>query len=144
LISEGDLKLVRAYHNHGHNLLSVYLPLDTPARRQTACDEFARQVQACMDNGDPPPGCRESIQEDVDIVSLYLSTNANRCGAGLAIFSCAADLFWRAFSLPVPVATQVAVGSRFNTEPLLQVVALQRHSPFRPAYAERRVAVTLS
>ena len=62
-------------------------------------------------------------EEDIEIVRLYLNCNASRCGAGLAIFSCASELFWRAYSLPVPVPTHVAVGPRFDIEPLLQVVA---------------------
>jgi len=123
LISGRELDVLKAYDNRGHNLLSVYLRLDTFARRQAANDQFVQQVRACLDNHDPPPMLREIIQEDVEIVSVYISCNAKRCGAGLAIFSCASELFWRAYSLPLPVPTQVAVGPRFDIEPLLQVVA---------------------
>ena len=123
MISDRELDVPKAYGNRGHNLLSVYLRLDTSARRQAATDQFVQQVRACLDSHDPPPVLREIIQEDIEIVSVYLSSNAERCGAGLAIFSCASELFWRAYSLPLPVPTQVAVGPRFDIEPLLQVVA---------------------
>ena len=123
MISDRELDVLKAYDNRGHNLLSVYLRLDTSARRQAANDQFVQQVRACLDNHDPPPMLREIIQEDIEIVSVYISSNAKRCGAGLAIFSCASELFWRAYSLPLPVPTQVAVGPRFDIDPLLQVVA---------------------
>jgi hypothetical protein len=80
-------------------------------------------MRVCLANPEPPPVPREIIQEDIEIVSLYINSNAYRCGAGLAIFSCASELFWRAYSLPLPVPSQVAVGPQFDIEPLLQVVA---------------------
>ena len=123
MISDRELDVLRAYDNRGHNLLSVYLRLDTSARRQAAYERFVQQVRDCLDNRDPPPGLREIIQEDIEIASLYINCNANRCGAGLAIFSCASELFWRAYSLPIPIPSQVAVGPRFDIEPLLQAVA---------------------
>jgi hypothetical protein len=129
---------MRAFGDHGHHLLSVYLCLDTSARRQTACNEFVRQVQACLDNGHSPSVRRETIQEDIDIVCIYLKAHAHRCGAGLAIFSCAAELFWRTYWLPVAVPTQVSLGPEFDIKPLLQVVTPQIHGEFRSASTPRR------
>jgi hypothetical protein len=57
----------------------------------------------------------------MEIVGLYLRTNGHRRHPGLAIFSCAAELFWRAYPLPRPVPNQVAVGPKFNLEPLHQL-----------------------
>ncbi len=123
MISDRELDVLRAFNSRGHNLLSVYLPLDTSARRQAAYEKFVQQVRLCLDDREPKPTLRGIVQEDIEIASLYISCNANRCGAGLAIFSCASELFWRAYSLPVPIPTRVAVGPRFDIEPLLQVVA---------------------
>ena len=123
MISNRELDVLRAYDDRGHSLLSVYLRLDTSARRRAARERFVQQVGVCLDNGDPPAVLRKIVQEDIDIASLYINCNAYRCGAGLAIFSCAPELFWRAYPLPVPVPTQVAVGPRFDIEPLLRVVA---------------------
>jgi hypothetical protein len=54
----------------------------------------------------------------VEIVKLYLQTNGHRRHASLALFSCAAELFWRAYPLSVPVPTQVSVGPGFDLAPL--------------------------
>ncbi|MGD9049940.1 MAG: hypothetical protein PVF77_17945 [Anaerolineae bacterium] len=122
MISDSELDVLRAYDNPEHNRLSVYLRLDTPDRRQAAYEHFLQQVRLCLDSRDPRRMLREIIQEDIEITSQYINCNADRSGAGLAIFSCASDLFWRAYSLPIPIPSQVAVGPRFDIEPLLQAV----------------------
>jgi hypothetical protein len=119
LIPDNDLVALQSFDSHGRTTLSAYLQLDTPQRRESAYDEFARQMQQSLDECDPQPECREAIKEDMEIVGLYLRTNGHRHHAGLAIFSCAAELFWRAYPLSLPVPTQVTVGSRFHVEPLL-------------------------
>jgi hypothetical protein len=118
LIPDNDLEILQAFNSHGGITLSAYLRLDSPQRRETAYDEFCREVQVRLDECDPQPECREAIKEDVEIVKLYLQTNGHRRHAGLAIFSCAAELFWRAYPLSIPVPTQVAVGPGFYIEPL--------------------------
>ncbi len=54
----------------------------------------------------------------MEIVGLYLKTNGRRNNKGLAIFSCAAEMFWRAYPLKEAVPTRVTVGSAFDLEPL--------------------------
>jgi hypothetical protein len=120
LIPESDLETLQSFDGHGHITLSAYLPLDTPEHRETAYDVFVRQVQACLDECGPRPECREAIKEDMEIVGLYIRTNGHRHHPGLAIFSCAAELFWRAYPLSVPLPAQVMVGPRFDLEPLMQ------------------------
>jgi hypothetical protein len=66
--------------------------------------------------------CREALKEDMEIVSLYLRTNGHREYVGLAIFSCAAELFWRVYPLPVPLPNQVSVGLRFDLDPLIEEI----------------------
>ena len=123
MIPDNDLVDLQSFDSRGRTTLSVYLQLDTPQRRDSAYDEFVQQMQQRLAECDPHPECREAIKEDMEIVDLYLRTNGHRQHAGLAIFSCAAELFWRAFPLSVPVPTQVAVGSKFHVEPLKQPVA---------------------
>jgi hypothetical protein len=118
LIPDSDLKTLRTFDSHGNITLTAYLRLDTPQRRERAYQEFMRQMQACLDECGPRPECREAIQEDMEIVGLYLKTNGHRRHAGLAIFSCAAELFWRAYPLSVPVPTKVSVGPHFDIGPL--------------------------
>jgi hypothetical protein len=122
LIPANDLETLRSFNGHGRTLLSVYLRLDTPQHRESAYGDFLQQMQARLEECGPAVDCREVIKEDMEIVGLYLKTNGHRRHAGLAIFSCAAELFWRAYPLPVPIPTQVSVGSSFNLKPLAQLV----------------------
>ncbi len=118
MIPDNDLEMLQSFKSHGGITLSAYLCLDTPHRRASAYDEFRQQVQVRLNECGPQPDCREAIKEDMEIVKLYLQTNGHRRHAGLAIFSCAAELFWRAYPLLVPVPTEITVGPGFNVEPL--------------------------
>ena len=122
MISQADLAALQSFDSHGGITLSVYLRMDTPERRDSAYEEFKRQIKERLAECNPQPACREAIKEDMEIVGLYLRTNGHRRHAGLAIFSCAAELFWRAYPLATPLPTEVAVGPRFNLEPLMQLV----------------------
>ncbi len=120
MIPDSDLEALQSFDSRGRITLSAYLRLDTPQLRDSACDEFSQQMQARLAECGPQPECRKAIMEDMEIVGLYLRTNGHRQHAGLALFSCAAELFWRAYPLSVPIPTQVTVGPRFNVEPLRQ------------------------
>jgi hypothetical protein len=120
LIPDNDLAVLKAFNSQGHIALSAYLCLDTPEHRASAYDTFLQETQRRLEECIPQPECREALKEDMEIIGLYLRTNGHRRHPGLAIFSCAAQLFWRAYPLPVPLPTQVTVGPEFNIEPLVQ------------------------
>jgi hypothetical protein len=119
LIPESDLAALRSFNSHGSITVSAFLRLDTPEHREAAYGEFVQQIQARLEECGRDESCRKAIEEDVEIVEIYLNTNGHRDHAGLAIFSCAAELFWRAFPLDVPIASQVVVGPSFDLSPLL-------------------------
>jgi hypothetical protein len=121
VIPERDLELLESFNGHGHIVLSAYLQMDTPQHRQAAYEEFLRQARARLEECGPRADCRKAIQEDIEIVSLYLKTNGHRRQPGLAIFSCAAELFWRAYPLPEAVDNRVSIGARFDLDPLRAV-----------------------
>lgn len=123
MIPENDLRVLRSFNGHGRILLSAYLRLDSPERRQAAYDEFLQQMKTHLEECSHRPECREAIQEDMEIVGLYLKTNGQRKQKGLAIFSCAAELFWRAYPLTNPVPSRVSVGPAFDLEPLAEAQA---------------------
>ncbi len=118
MILVGDLENLRSFDSHGHITLSAYVSFDTPQHRDQAYEDFMRQASARLAECSSDPECQKAIREDVEVVGLYLRTNGQRCHAGLAIFSCAAELFWRAFPLSGPVTPLVSVGPRFNLAPL--------------------------
>jgi hypothetical protein len=117
------VQLLESFDGRGSILLSAYLELNTPEQRESAYQDFLKLARARLDECGSRPECREALKEDIEIVELYLKTNGHRQHAGLAIFSCAAELFWRAYPLDVHVPTHVSVGSRFDVEPLKAVVA---------------------
>jgi hypothetical protein len=123
LIPDSDVQVLQSFNGRGHIVLSAYLRLDTAERCQSAYDTFVQQMHACLEECGPRPECREAIKEDMEIIGLYLKTNDHRHRPGLAIFSCAAELFWRAYPLPVALPTQVTVGPQFDLEPLRQVLS---------------------
>lgn len=123
MISAADLEVLRSFDSRGHITLSAYLRLDTAEHRRTALDEFMRQARQRLAECGTDAECRQAIEEDVEIVSLYLRSNGQRRQPGLAIFSCAAELFWRAYPLALPIPTQVTVGQRFNLQPLFEPVS---------------------
>ena len=118
MIPHSDLEALKSFDTRGSIALSAYLRLDTPEHRATAYERFVQLVQDRLEECGPDPECREALQEDMEVVGFYLKTNGHRHHAALAIFSCAAELFWRAYPLPTPVPTQVAVGSGFDVTPL--------------------------
>jgi hypothetical protein len=121
VIPEKELKVLESFNGRGHVVLSAYLPLDTPERRRSAYADFSELAQQRLEECGHQEDCREAMREDIEIVGLYLKSNGHRLNPGLAIFSCAAELFWRAYPLPLPISTRVSVGARFDLAPLAQV-----------------------
>jgi hypothetical protein len=125
LIPDRDLEILKSFNGHGNITLTAYLQLDTKEHREAAYSDFMRLAQKRLEECRPRPECQEAIREDMEIVGLYLKTNGHRGHPGLAIFSCAAELFWRAYSLPVPIPTHVSVGPRFDIGPLKEIATLR-------------------
>ena len=128
LIPVSELEALRSFDSRGGVTVSAYLQLNTPQNREAAYDEFMRRMQARMVECRPQPECREALKEDMEIVGLYLKTNGHRRYAGVAIFSCAAELFWRAYPLTDAIPSQVSVGPKFDIEPLMAAVGQQASS----------------
>ena len=125
LIPDRDLEILKSFNGRGNITLTAYLQLDTQEHRERAYSDFTRLAQKRLEECRPRPECQEAIREDMEIVGLYLKTNGHRNGPGLAIFSCAAELFWRAYSLPLPIPTQVSVGPRFDVAPLKEAMTIE-------------------
>jgi hypothetical protein len=119
LISDRDLQILQSFNGHGSIALSAYLCLDTPGDSESVYEDFLQQMQAHLDECGSSRECREAMREDIEIVGLYLRSNGHRHHGTLAIFCCAAELFWRVYPLPeTTLPTQVWVGPKFNIEPL--------------------------
>ena len=122
MIPAGDLETLKSFESDGHLVLSVYLRLDSPQSRESAYADFVDRVQTELAECNAQPECREALKEDVEIVGMYLKANGHRRHASLAIFSCAAQYFWRAYPLSAPLPMHIAAGSKFDVEPLRQAI----------------------
>jgi hypothetical protein len=128
LIPNRDLEVLQSFNSRGKITVSAYVRMDTPEHRESAVSEFIQQMQSRLDECGSSPECREALKEDMEIVGLYLRTNGHRDQAGLAIFSCAAELFWRVYPLPVALPNRVSVGPEFDLEPLRRFAGKRRPS----------------
>lgn len=122
MIPDRDLEALQSFDGRGNVTLSAYLRLDTPEHKESAYDEFMQQMELRLEECGSRPECRKALQEDMEIVGMYLHTNGHRKYPGLAIFSCAAELFWRVYPLPVPLPNRVSVGPKFDIAPLTQAL----------------------
>jgi len=129
LIADRDLELLESFDGNGNVLLTTYLQVDTPEQCNRAYQEFLRLARARLDACEHKAECRQALEEDIEIVGLYLKTNGHgaRRYPGVAIFSCAARLFWRAYPLPVAVGNQVEIGRRFDVQPLKEIARALVH-----------------
>jgi hypothetical protein len=127
VISEKELKTLKEFDGRDNLALSVYLQLDTPQKKRSAYDTFRRCIAPHLDGN----GTETILRDDLDLVKTYLQTNGGKDGAGLAIFSCAGRLFWRAYKLPVTVSDQVELGPAFDVQPLEEALKEQERRLLR-------------
>ena len=100
--------------------LSVYLDLSSTWRKEEAVDMARSLVRRRLRELQRSEEDWQAVQEDLDLIQIYLRTNSNRQAIGVVIFSCAQDLFWRAYPLWTPIKTEVHIGAELNTRQLLE------------------------
>jgi hypothetical protein len=133
VISKKELKTLKDFNGRDNLALSVYLQLDTPEKKRSAYNTFRRHIALHL-NGN---GTEAILRDDLDLVKTYLQTNGGRDGAGLAIFSCAGRLFWRAYKLPMPVPDRVELGPTFDVQPLEEALQEQERRLVRLAKKQK-------
>jgi len=117
--SPEDVETLAAFSADERPAMSVYLDLVTADKRKSASKDFETMAdQRLSEQYGTNHRRRKMLQEDIEIVHMYLNNGSLPGGAGLAIFSCASSLFWRAYTLPVAVPNQVDIGPTFNLAPL--------------------------
>ncbi len=120
--SPEDLARLAAFEADGRPALSIYLELTTAHKRKSASNIFETMANQQLEARNVDRRWRKMLQEDIEIVQMYLSNSSFPCSAGLAIFSCACRVFWRAYPLPVAVPNRVYIGPTFNLEPLISAL----------------------
>lgn len=106
MLTERDLHDLLAY-KPGAPMLSVYLSTDPV---EGNADDHKLRLRSMLKDVD--------LEDDVETVLRYFDTEHGWSGRGVAIFSCAADDFFRAYPIAVPIRSRVRVGERPSVKPL--------------------------
>ena len=121
-----DLEVLDQYSSPDGLAISVYLDLESLPETNTATQLLEQLAETQKRELGIDQESWDSLQEDLDIIRLYLKTNGNRHARGVAIFCCASEYFWRAYPLSTPIPTHMHIGSRLDTAHL---VLLSRACP---------------
>lgn len=114
-LTSTDLAALDRYSCSSGLAVSVYLDLESLPDRATAARQLQQLAEAQKDELGMDQEAWSTLQEDLEIIRLYLKTNGNRQAPGVAIFCCASEYFWRAYPLPAPIPTHMHIGSRLDT-----------------------------
>jgi len=110
MFNESDLQELLEF-NAADSVLSVYLNTD-PSLGNT--DAYKLRLRNMLKEVDLP--------EDVARIEHFFNAEFDWSGRGIAIFSCAAEDFFRAYPLAIPVHDMVHVGDSPSVKPLANLL----------------------
>jgi peptide subunit release factor 1 (eRF1) len=99
MLKESDLKELLEYQAQ-HPLLSVYLNTE-PA--EGGADAYRLRLRSMLKDID--------LKDDVKAVERYFDHEFDWSGRSVAVFSCAPEKFFRAYTLAVPIRSRVRTGN---------------------------------
>ena len=109
-------------------MLSVYLNVDP---REQASDEYRLELRHILRQASGAATLR-----DVSAVERYFEHEYDWSGRGVVVFSCAAEPFWRTYSLAVPVASGATVARKPYVWPLAAL--LDTYGSYAVALVDRQ------
>lgn len=117
--------------------------LDVDGRRFPRRAEVEQELDRLLRNARARAnGHGTTIAADLARIERHVKDNVDRSKVrGVAMFSCAADGFWTSYDLPVPVRTQLVVGTGPAVGQL--EAALHRHEPIGVLLVDRQQARVL-
>lgn len=119
-----DVDVLRGLDTGGHLALSLYLDVSTLERRRRVMQRVTTAIEAKLAAGDGHTAEQaEELQEDLEMVRLYFGTSASRRSQYVAIFSCAAQLFWRVVPLRGPVDETIGAAESLDLRPLREALS---------------------
>lgn len=110
MFAENDLRELLEFKGTSPTL-SVYLNTDPS---EGNADAYRLRLRNMLKGVD--------LAKDVDAVENYFATQYKWTGRSVAVFSCMADGFFRAYPLAIPVADMVQVGARPSVKPLADLL----------------------
>jgi peptide subunit release factor 1 (eRF1) len=110
MFSRKDLQELAEYKGTGKPVLSLYLNVD-PSQHTT--DEYKLALRQLLRGASA-----QAAGEDIAAVERYFELEYDWSGRGVAVFSCAAERYWRALSVQAPLADRAFVGLKPYVTPL--------------------------
>ena len=110
MLSETNLQELLGYQTD-HQVLSVYLNTNPT---EGSSDAYKLNLRSMLKN--------INLSSDVLAVENYFSREFDWTGRSVAVFSCASDDFFRAYSLAIPIRNQVIVSDRPHVKPLASLL----------------------
>lgn len=110
MLTERDLQELLAYKPETP-MLSVYLNTDPV---EGNADDYKLRLRSMLKDVD--------MDKDVEIILRYFDTEHEWSGRSVAVFCCAADDFFRAYPLAVPIRNRVRVSERPSVKPLADLL----------------------
>lgn len=114
MFSDSDLKELVSFRSEQAPVLSVYLNVDPT---QQGSDQQRLVLRSLLRSV-----ADHAAHQDIQAVERYLDLEHPWQGKGVALFSCQAMGFWRAYPLAVPVENQAYVSHRPYIKPLTDVL----------------------
>lgn len=94
-----------------HPVLSVYLNTEPS---QGGADVYKLKLRSMLKDVDLP--------EDASVIENYFDHQHNGSGRSVAIFSCAAEDFFRAYPIQIPIRSRLRVSNRPHVKPLANLL----------------------
>lgn len=115
MFDQKDVRELAAFHADGATVLSLYLSTDPSRHIKDEAKLSLRGMlkQAVALGADP---------SDADRMERFVDLEYDWQAKGLAMFSCRAGDFWRAYPLSVPVRNHVFVADRPYVKPLTDIL----------------------
>ena len=110
MLRESDLKELLEYQAQ-HPLLSVYLNTE-PA--EGSADAYRLRLRSMLKDID--------LKDDVKAVEKYFDHEFNWSGRSVAVFSCAPEKYFRAYTLAVPIRSRVRIGDHPHVKALADLL----------------------
>ena len=110
MFTENDLRELLEFKTDGQ-VLSVYLSTDPTLG---SADAYRPRLRGMLKD--------IKLADDVENIEQYIDFEYDWSGKGLALFSCAADDFFRAYTLAVPLRDRVRFGDRPHVKPLADLL----------------------
>src|SRR3972149_4825025 len=110
MLTETDLRELLDYQSH-HPVLSVYLNTEPS---EGNADAYKLRLRTMLKE--------VNMREDVSAVERYIDHEFDRAGRSVAVFSCASEKYFRAYSLAVPIRSRVRVGDHPHVKPLADLL----------------------